>query len=573
MSNICRKNRLSQVALVTAYLVGGLSINSTAFAENNLSLAEAVKMTLELSPNRFIQQANVTSAKAGVTIQEGVFNPTPSAGLSVGQNSVPLASVAYNAMANGPFAKGPFITVPAGTTFPSNSDTVIFPTADTYRAGADARYHYQNTDVATLHAEISKLFETGISASVGISDVRDIQKNLSTTSRPNRNMSQVNLSVNVPLLKNAGAVSAAGRLNAARKQQEAAVEDYKFFLTALANNAIAAYWDYRLAIDSVKIRETSRDRVMRITNEVNKFVSDPDPKKAAKLREQLAQVVYTAEGARVNKSRMVIEYQQYMEQAKTNFALTLGVPPEQFNTLAQPSDEIPDAIIPANFDVNSSRATWRKAAIEHRLDLQAVKLRQQAAEFIVKKAQRDLYPQVDLNASIGYQGLEEGNKIDNMWNSFGNNVNDPNWSAGVEFRYPIGNQVAEGVLDSSKANYKQAELSVYQKTREIDAGVDINVGYIDRYIQAISKAEQATKEYKEALAAWKRTPLTDPSAILGMLQTESQYTEALLTVLTIRTEYTKLVADIRFKTGLLGKTGATPEDYSISFNEVTQLPR
>jgi len=41
--------------------------------------------------------------------------------------------------------------------------------------------------------------------------------------------------------------------------------------------------------------------------------------------------------------------------------------------------------------------------------------------------------------------------------------------------------------------------------------------------------------------------LTDPSAILGMLQTEAQYTEGLLTVLNIRTEYAKLVADIRFK--------------------------
>jgi len=60
------------------------------------------------------------------------------------------------------------------------------------------------------------------------------------------------------------------------------------------------------------------------------------------------------------------------------------VPPEQFNSLPQPSDEIPDAIIPANFDNNSNRDAWRKAAIANRMDLQAAKLRQEAAGFIVK---------------------------------------------------------------------------------------------------------------------------------------------------------------------------------------------
>ena len=562
----CRKNNLPRVAVIAACFVSGLTTVPSVFAEGNLSLAEAVKMTLELSPNRFIQQANVTSATAGVTIQEGAFNPTPSAGLSVGQNTAPLASVPYAAMANGPFSQPIMHDV-------LNTAGEPVKVLSSYGPGPDTRYHYQGTDVATLHAEISKLFQTGISASVGLVNTRTIQSNLSTVTRPNANNSFVNLNVNVPLLKYAGSTSAAGRLNAARKQQDAAVEDYKFFLTALANNAIASYWDYRLAIDSLKIREVSRDRVMRITDEVEKFVSSPDPKKEAKLREQMAQVIYTAGGARVNKNRMVIDYQQYMEQARTQFALTLGVAPEQFNTLAQPSDEIPDAIIPASFDNNSNRAAWRKAAVANRMDLQAAKLRQEAAGFIVKKSERDLNPQVDLNVNLGYQGLDEGNKFDNMMNAFGNNVEGLNWSTGVEFRYPIGNQTAEGILDSSKANYRQAELSVYQKTREIDAGVDVNVGYIDRYVQAISKAQQAVKEYKDALAAWKKTPLTDPSAILGMLQTEAQYTEALLTVLNIRTEYAKLVADVRFKTGLLGKTGSTPEDYTISFNEITQLPR
>lgn len=584
MSKRSNKNNLLRVAVITAGFAGGLALLPTAQAEGGLSLAEAVKMTLELSPNRFIQQANVTSATAGVTIQEGAFNPTPSAGVSVGQNSMPLHSVMYNALAGGPFGRGPF----TDTTNSVQNPTVIQDLtsmggvppqnikntyAGIYLPGPDARYHYQDTDVATFHAELSKLFQTGISASVGLVNTRATQRNLSTISRPNANNAFVNLNVNVPLLKYAGETSAAGRLNAARKQQEAAVEDYKFFLTALANNAIAAYWDYRLAIDSLKIREVSRDRVMRITNEVNQFVSDPNPKKEAQLREQLAQVIYTAEGARVNKNRMVIEYQQYMQQAGTQFALTLGVPPEQFNTLAQPSEEIPDAIIPADFSSNTLRSTWRKAATTHRMDLQAAKLRQEAAEFIVKKAERDLNPQVDLNVNLGYQGLDEGNKFDNMMDAFGNNVEGLNWSTGLEFRYPIGNQAAEGFLDSAKANYRQAELSVYQKTREIDAGVDVNVGYVERYVQAISKAEQAVKEYKDALAAWKRTPLTDPSAILGMLQTEAQYTEALLTVLNIRTEYTKLIADIRFKTGQLGKTGSTPEDYTISFYDIGQLPR
>jgi outer membrane protein TolC len=411
-----------------------------------------------------------------------------------------------------------------------------------------------------------------MSASVGLLNTRIVQRNLSTISRPNVNNSMVSLNINIPLLKNSGTVSAAGRLNAARKQEEAATNDYKFFLTALANGAIAAYWDYRLAVDSLAIRETSRDRVIRITNEVNQFVTDPDPRKEAMLKQQMAQIIYTTEGARANKNRTVADYKQFMEAAKTNFALTLGVAPEHFNTIKMPSEEIPDGIMPASVDLNRIRSEWRKAAIENRLDLKASKERQEAAEFLLKKAERDLYPQLDLSGSVGYQGLQEGNKFDDMWNSYGANVHEPNWATGLEFRYPIGNQVARGTYHSAKAQHHQAELAVYQKTREIDAGIDINVGLVERYMAAISKAELASKELKDALAAWKRTPLKDPSTILGMLQTEAQYTESLLNVLNIRTEYAKLVADIRFKTGQLGKNGDNMEDYVINFGDVSKLP-
>lgn len=553
----------SLVSLLTA---GSLISTPFVLAEDGgMSLAEAVKTTLDLSPTRYIQQAGVTQAQAGVSIAEGAFNPTPSAGFNVGQNSAPLASVPYNALANGPYSQYIFQQVPVG-------DGRFVNEFKGYGPGPDTPFRYQNTDVASFHAEMSKLFQNGIGASVGVLNTRIIQRNLSTVSRPNANNASVNLNINIPLLKNSGTTSASGRLNAARKQEEAATNDYKFFLTALANGAIGAYWDYRLAVDSLAIRETSRDRVMRITQEVNKFVTDPDPRKEAKLREQLAQVIFTAEGARTNKNRTVVDYKQFMEASKTYFALTLGVPPEKFNTIKMPSEEIPDGIIPTQVDLEKLRANWRKVAIENRLDLTAARLRQQAAEFIMKKAERDLYPQLDLSGSIGYQGLQEGNKFDDMWNAYGTNVNQPNWATGLEFRYPLGNQVARGTYSSSTAQYRQAELSVYQKTREIDAAIDVNVGLVERYVQAIDKAQHASQELKDALAAWKRTPLTDPSAILGMLQTEAQYTESLLTILNIRTEYAKLVADIRFKTGLLGKNGDAMEDYVINFSEVSKLP-
>lgn len=534
-----------KLAVISACLLGGGGTSPAILAEEGgaLSLLQAVSMALELSPNRFIQQAEVTAAQAGVTIQEGAFNPTPSAGVNVGQNYLPMNHVMHDAL-YGVYTP-PFL---------------------------DAKKHYQGTDTAVAHAELSKYFQSGMTASVEVVDTRTAQRNLTTDSRPNANTSQVNLRLNIPLLKYSGEVSASGYLNSARKQQEAAIEDYKFFLTTLVRDTVAAYWDYRLATESAQIREKSRDRVMRITDQVDLFTSSPNPAKEKLLKEQLAQVIYTATGARANRSQALIAAQQQAEQARTNLAMMLGVPPEQFTTLSQAGDEIPKAIIPKEFDVKKYQASWRKTAMENRLDLRAANLRQDAVKIMVNKAERDLYPQVDLNLSAGYQGLSEGNKIDNMWNALNDNVPGPNWSAGLEFRYPIGNQAAEGTLDSSRARLQQAGLAVYQTIRGIHAGVDIDAGYVERYVKAISKAEQAVAEYTEALAAWKRKPLTDPSSILGMLQTESQLTESYINMLAIRAAYAQTVADIRQKTGLLGSTGNTIEDYSISYSDVTMLP-
>lgn len=86
MFKIQNNNNVKKIATL-ACLVTGFSISPVVFATENgkLSLAEAVKMTLELSPTRFIQQASVTAAQAGVEIQEGAFNPTTSAGVNYGR--------------------------------------------------------------------------------------------------------------------------------------------------------------------------------------------------------------------------------------------------------------------------------------------------------------------------------------------------------------------------------------------------------------------------------------------------------------------------------------------------------
>lgn len=555
MSKVHNKKNNFKKITAFAFLVTGFSMSSVLFADETgkLSLAEAIKITLEQSPTRFIQQASVTEAQAGVGIQEGAFNPMTSAGVNYGQVYEPLHHVINGALA------GPGWT---GT----DSKMTFAPACGSMAAPCYVYNNYWARSLATAHAELSKYFETGINATVSVSNTRLNQINLSTDSRPNANTAQVNLSVNIPFLKNGGSESAAGFLNSARKNQEAAVQDYSFFLTGLANDVIHAYWDYRLAVDSVKIREASRDRVTRISDQVKLFAANP------KIQKTVEQVVYTAEGTKVAKNRVVIEAQQAMEQARTTFALTLGVPPEQFTTIAEPSDEIPSGMIPSSFDAKKVNSVWRKAAVENRLDLQAARLRQEAVGFIVAKAERDLYPQLDLNLAVGYQGLKEGSSMSNMASALGNNVPGPTWSTGIGFSYPIGNQVAEGKLQKAKANYKQAELSVYQTARGIDASVLIISGFVDRYVQAIGHAEQAVKENTEALAAWKRSPLTEPSSILGMLQTEEQLTESMLTTLKIRAEYTKLVADIRFKTGLLGRAAGI-EDYAVSFNDISQLPR
>jgi len=545
-------NKLFRIAGLI-YLISNGYLSELALAdEKGLSLSDSIKMTLELSPTRFIQQANVTAAQAGVQVQEGAFNPMTSAGLNYGQNYEPLNHVANGALAGPGFTGG-------------DSKMVFAPACGTMATPCYVYNNYWGRSLATAHAELSKYFESGINATVSVADTRLNQINLSSDSRPNANTSQINLKLNIPLLKNGGTESAAGFLNSARKGQEAAVQDYTFFLTGLANDVIHAYWDYKLAVDSLKIRENSRDRVTRIASQVNLFADNP------KMREKIAQVIYTAEGAKVSKNRVVVEAQQAMEQARTNFALTLGVPPEQFTTIAQPTDEIPSGIIPVSFDSKKVQSNWEKIAVENRLDLQAARSRQEAVKFVVDKAERDLYPQVDLNLAVGYQGLKEGSSIGDMATALSYNVPGPTWATGVEFSYPLGNDAAEGTLKKAQANYRQAELSVYQTTRTIDASVLVISGFVDRYVQAIGHAQQAVKENTAALAAWKRAPLTDPSSILGMLQTEEQLTTSTLTELQIRAEYAKLVADIRFKTGLLGKiTGE--EDYSLSFNELTELP-
>ena len=511
--------------LILAVIIATPISLMAATEQNNLgdlSLKNVVQITLDTSPNIKLQRLGVDLAKAQERIEKGAFNLTTFASLTA-LNKLTTKMVPEDLEAK-PYA---------------NPDVI-----EEAKTGLKPFDKYNDRDIQSFKTGVEKAFRTGIQSRLQLRMVRedflqgDALFDPNGIKNPTENKTDVVLEVNIPLLKGRGKVSAAGDETAARLKRKASQADYEFAITRQILATIRAYWNYGVSFEVLKLQQRSASRVQ---NWLEQRGGDDD----------------NLQGYLEQKRGDISDAEQSTTQARIALANAMGIPSAEADRLGMPSatDNFPLdwAPILETFNLEQARRKWLETAQANRLDLRAAKLRLESARTLVAKARRDRLPQVDIGVSVGYQGLDYYDGFGNYVDSIHRNVRGLDYRVGINYRYPLGNDTARGILDLRQVSRQKNQVEYNEAQRSVDLAVSNETANVNGRLNKVVQTRKTADSYLQSIIKIQKSEgyLSSTTKVLTLIELETNLVEALNDYYAALGDLANAIAKIRFETGTL----------------------
>ena len=273
-----------------------------------------------------------------------------------------------------------------------------------------------------------------------------------------------------PLLKNRGKDATLADIRVAESDRDIAFQRYRKEMMAVVAEAAAAYWDllgeqekYNIRKDSVRIgARILADNKLRVSEGTMAETEVLEAEASLALRHSLVSAAQQDIASAVNKVRDFI------------FSTVTGkwVDIEAIESLEK-DDETPD------FDHSL------RAALALRPEYLAGKIKLDREDIRVAYHQNQRWPQLDLKASYGLNGLDD-NAGDSWDDAF--DAAHESWSIGLELRVPLGGgQRSRSELQAAKLRKQQSILELKATevvlTNNVDTQVKNVLGSMDQVIQ------------------------------------------------------------------------------------------
>ena len=274
-------------------------------------------------------------------------------------------------------------------------------------------------------------------------------------------------SLTQPLLKNGGIKTTTANIRIAEADSDVAFQSYRQEMMLVVSNAAAAYWDLSLAQEKLKMRKDSVHVAEQILED------NRERFRTGKMAE--IEVLEAEAGVALRRS-LESEARQELVSA-INDVRTL------FSSSAADREitiEVADPLEMEKLEPDFKKSLHR--AFKLRPEYLATRMKIDREDIRLAFAKNQRWPQLDLKASYGLNGLDDsvGGSWDEMSGDF------ESWSVGFELRIPLGGGMkSRSELEAAKKRKRQALLELKAVEVGLANVVDTAVGSV------YSTAEQA----------------------------------------------------------------------------------
>lgn len=292
--------------------------------------------------------------------------------------------------------------------------------------------------------EIEEMLPTGGKVKLGWS-LNETDDNIDFNSldigKQYKHLTYVNLTQ--PLLKSFGIAATETQIRLAEGDADVALQSYRQEMLSVVGQAIATYWDLSLAQEKVDMRAES----VRVAEKILE-----DNRARLKTGKMAETEVLEAEAGVALRKALQLDARKAYDAAK-NDALTMFA--EHAVAYSADIDAIePLALEHGDYDYQASIAR----AFECRPEYLATKARLAQEDVRLVYAQNQRWPELDLKASYGLNGLALDRS--DAWGTMETSDYD-SWSVGLELRVPLfGDQKATSELAQVKQRKRKALLEM-----------------------------------------------------------------------------------------------------------------
>jgi outer membrane protein TolC len=322
---------------------------------------------------------------------------------------------------------------------------------------------------------------------------------------------QIGVSATQPLLKNFWIDNSRLAISVAKNRLQFSEQGLRQQIITTVTTVENAYYELIYARENVKVQQDARVLAQTQLDQDKQRVQigsvaerdgtlEQDEAQVAQSRANLIAAESTlGTDQRVLKNQITDEYSKWFE-ADLQPTLTLEAPLQLF-------------------DLQDS---WSKGMTQ-RPDLLQARLNVEQQGIQLKFFRNQLFPQLDLVGTFGYNGAGRG--FSDTFDQYGT-ANRPFYSYGAQFSIPLSNAKARNNLNSGQAAEKQLLLKLKQLEQSIMVEIDNAVGVARSDYEAVDASRQARIYAEAALNAEQKKYDVGKSTTFTVLQLQNKLTAA-----------------------------------------------
>jgi outer membrane protein len=454
-----------------------------------LSLAEAVRLTLENDPNLRLQEARLRSAEGILLSSRGTFDSVLSSSVTETETDVPVSATE------------------------SESQAVI---GNTYG--------------------VTKRFRTGMSIEPELELLRTDPGGAGAV-----NVGTFAFTVRQPLLRGRGRRATAAPERSAERQVAAGELDVRQVTAERVLFVGSQYWRARAAALNLEVLRETEARSRELLETTRKLI-EADVTPAAELVLVEANLVFS-ETARIGGERDLFA-------ARQDLGREIGLDRAAIAALPIPSDPfpaVPASALPRPEDTDR----FVTAALRRRADLLAARERRDATEILRRAADVGLKPQLDLVLTPSYTGLVEGTDPGSFFSPLYRNVPGANATFSFNLSWPTANSRARGELAQIQSSFEQSILVEDLVARQVAADVPTALDAVTRGAEQLDRAILAVSLFERALVNEEKKLRGGTSTLIDVISQRDRLTAARQAEVSAQLSLALALLELRFETGTI----------------------
>lgn len=353
----------------------------------------------------------------------------------------------------------------------------------------------------------------------------------------------VSLVLRVPLLQGLGHENTGYREISSLFELDAARLNLKHDITTSVHNAVQAFWGYLAAHDQLAVYSEAEERARMIVEKTDALV---------KANEAPAAEIINVKANLADKETARISAEQTYVSARARLGTTMGIPASEIDNIPPPRGSFPklDRKILANVLAGDS-AKYNEIALINRNDLEAIRKQNESLTAQLKAARNRLKPQLNLEFSVGYDGVRNSSGTSQSLQTIEYHQDEPDWTTGFRISCPLENNTAKGELEQVQAKCRQGSIQENELMRNIRTQISVTRSDLLNICNEIQKSEEAVSNYTKAISNEREKYLMGETTILGLLYIEDRRDVAFVNNISVRQKAALAIARLRYETGRL----------------------